>query len=88
MVDNNREHYYDRRRARQINKYAGERCCVCAKYGAGRPFGDPVRSLALLAESHELTLKLPNSEAIHDKCLAKLKALVNFKQLKDMAVSV
>lgn len=78
----------DAHRARQIKKYAGERCCVCAKYGAKQPFGEPVRSLVFFAENHELTLRLPDCPAIHDKCLAKLKALVNFKRLKSMAEPV
>jgi len=62
-----------------MNKYAGERCCVCGKYGAVAPFGEPLHSIKLSAKGYMLTLRLPESDAIHDKCLRKLKTLTLWK---------
>jgi len=61
-------------------KYAKERCCVCAKYGASAPFGEPLRALQLMAKSRALTLKLPDDNAIHEKCLRKLKLMISQKK--------
>lgn len=67
----------------RIAKYAGERCCVCGKYGAQEPFGEPVQALKLFARENRYTLRLPESNAIHDKCLGKLKGLLNWKRDHD-----
>lgn len=63
-------------RARQIAKYAQERCCVCGKWGASVPPCEPVNMLRAMAKARGLTLKLPDDSAIHDKCLRKLKQIV------------
>jgi hypothetical protein len=67
-------------RAQRAKKYGGEECCVCGKYGAHRPIGEPLRSLILFAQASRLSLKRPTSEAVHDKCLRVLKALTNHKR--------
>lgn len=69
--------------AARIEKYAGERCCVCGKYGAQEPFGEPLRSLKLFAKQNRFTLRMPEQNAIHPKCLTKLKALLNWKRSHD-----
>jgi hypothetical protein len=73
-------HYPSYRNARRIEKYAKEKCCVCGKYGAEVPFDGTLPALLALARENALTLKLPQSGAIHDKCLRKFKAFVNFKR--------
>jgi hypothetical protein len=61
-------------------KHAGWRCCVCGKYGAQVPFSEPVTALKLFAKDRGLTLRFPESDAIHDKCLRKLKTLTAWKR--------
>jgi hypothetical protein len=62
------------------NKYAGERCCVCGKYGAHPPFGAPLNAMKLFAKEKGLTLRLPESDAVHEKCFQKLKRLLLWKR--------
>lgn len=69
--------------ADRIKKYAGERCCVCAKYGAQEPFGEPVQALKDFAKQSRFTLRMPEQNAIHPKCLGKLKTLLNWKRTHD-----
>ena len=66
----------DSRRAAQINEHAGSRCAVCGKYGAGEWLGEPVSGLLASAQHLGLTVKLPGTNAVHEKCLRKLKELV------------
>lgn len=68
--------YLAEKERRRVAKYAKQQCCVCGKYGADEPFSEPLRSLQLFAKVHHLTLKLPQSPAIHPKCLQKLKGML------------
>lgn len=71
--------------ADRIKKYAGERCCVCGKYGAQEPFGEPVDALKRYALANRYTLRMPEQKAIHPKCLTKLKTLINWRRASDNA---
>jgi len=63
------------RRIRRIKKYAGEKCLVCGKYGAHQIF-EAIENLVAFARSRTWTLEEPDSRAIHEKCLTKLRELV------------
>lgn len=67
----------------RIAKYAGERCCVCGKYGAHEPFGEPLTALKDYARANRFTLRMPEQNAIHPKCLTKLKTLINWRRASD-----
>lgn len=63
--------------ARRIEKYKKKQCCVCGKWGADEPFGEPLDNLKHRA-GNAFTLKLPASPAVHEKCLRKLKQMVAY----------
>lgn len=73
-------------RSKQIRKYRGKRCIVCRKWGGVEPFGEPLLGLMHRAQEVGLTLKgrdIPEADrGVHIKCLAKLKTLLNFKQVE------
>ena len=64
----------------RIAKYAKQQCCVCGKYGADEPFGEPLESLKNFARKNRMTLRLPESRAVHPKCFTKLRALYHWKR--------
>lgn len=70
----------DRQRLRQIDKFKGQRCCVCGKWGAAEMFCEPVSTLLAAAEYLSITVRLPSSNAVHEKCLRRLKTLVGMKR--------
>jgi hypothetical protein len=69
-----------------LNCYAGMRCCVCNKYGAHPPFGEPLAALKIFASQNRLTIRNPESDAVHPKCLKKLKTLMNWKRKESKCI--
>ena len=63
----------------RIAKFAKRRCCVCNKYGADEPFGEPVLNVRYRAEQLKLTLRGPRTNDAHPKCLKQLKELIKAK---------